>query len=182
GHPPPGAAAPPAPAHLGSAAAPPPTLTGTSAQATQTGEPDFGRAAKHRGRGWKPAVAALAVAAALIAAGLAGWQAGLTGAATPRSSTPPSPPMGLISSARLTGQQAGVMLAELRRLGLRPRLAWVPTSAHPPGTVLSVQPASTLPPNTIITVTIAAQHGDQAGGGGNGNGGNEGSDGGGDGG
>jgi len=172
----------PATAHLGSAAAPPPTLTGASAQATQAGEPDFGGAAKHRGRGWKPAVAALAVAAALIAAGLAGWQAGLTGAATPRSSAPPSPPMVLVSSARLAGQQAGVVLAELRRLGLRPRLAWVPTSAHPPGTVLSVQPAGTLPPDTVVTVTVAARHGDQAGGGGNGNGGNEGGDGGGDGG
>jgi uncharacterized membrane protein YgcG len=40
---------------------------------------------------------------------------------------------------------------------LRPRLAWVPTSAQAPGTVLSVQPGGALPPDTLVTVTIAAQ-------------------------
>src|SRR5262249_59456929 len=88
------------------------------------------------------------------------------------------PPMVLVSSARLAGQQAGVVLAELGRLGLRPRLAWVPTSAQPPGTVLSVRPAGALPPDTVVTVTVAARHGDRAGGGGNGNGGDQGGGGG----
>jgi uncharacterized membrane protein YgcG len=87
------------------------------------------------------------------------------------------------------------VLAELRRLDLRPRLAWVPTSAQAPGTVLSVQPGGALPPDTLVTVTIAAQPalqsdpgnggggaGDGDGGGDRGGGDNGGSDGGGNGG
>ena len=118
--------------------------------------------------------------AALTAAGLAGWQAGLAGAArpnstaTPRPPGPPSVPTVLVSSAGLVGQPAGVVLADLRRLGLRPDLAWLPTSARPAGTVLSVLPDGTLPPETIVTVTVAAQPGDQMGGG-DGNGGHDGS-------
>ena len=84
--------------------------------------------------------------------------------------------MVLLSSASPVGQPVGVVLADLRRLGLRPDLAWVPTSAQPPGTVLSVQPDGTLPPQTIVTVTVAAppaQHGDQMGDG-DGNGGHDG--------
>src|SRR5262249_47035534 len=144
---------------------------------------------RHPHSTWKRVGAGLAVAAALTAAGLAGWQASLTGAARPHSTATPRPhppPMVLVSSARLVGQQVGFVVADLHRLDLRPRLAWVPTSAQPPGTVLSVQPGGALPPTTIVTVTVAAQpiyHRYQTGGGGGDtSGGNDGGSGGNDGG
>jgi len=143
----------------------------------------------------------LALAAALIAAGLGGWQAGLTGAArqhsvpvTSRPREPHSAPAILVSSARLIGRPASLVLAELRRLDLRPRLLWAPTSARAPGTVLSVQPGGAVHPGTIVTVTAARpvppgaqNNGDGRGGngsndgGGNGGDGNAGGDGGGNG-
>jgi len=100
--------------------------------------------------------------------------------------------MVLVRSARWAGRPAPGVLAELRHLDLRPRQAWVPTSAQAPGTVLSVQPGGALPPDTLVTVTIAAQpalHSDPGNGGGSasngdsgGGGDNGGSDGGGNGG
>jgi serine/threonine-protein kinase len=183
----------PIPASGGPPAAPCLTLPDIGAQATQAGQPAFGgRPVTRQPRSARKRIGAgLAVAAAMTAAGLAGWQAGLTGAATPHSAaaarhpTAQSPPMVLVSSASLVGQQPRVVLADLRRLGLRPRLAWVPAPAQPPGTVLSVQPGGALPPGTVVTVAVAAQpaqQGDQTGDGGDGNGGNDGGDGGSDGG
>jgi eukaryotic-like serine/threonine-protein kinase len=168
----------------GSGPAVPLTLTDISAQATQASLPVVGgRQVRRPGASrWTKAGAGLAMVAALTAAGLAGWQAGLAGAArphsaaTPRQQRPPPAPVVLVSSAGLAGQPVGVVLADLRRLGLRPDLAWVPTSARPPGTVLSVQPDGTLPPQTIVTVTVAAppaQQGDHTGSG-DGNGGHDG--------
>jgi uncharacterized membrane protein YgcG len=103
--------------------------------------------------------------------------------------------MVLVRSALLTGQPAGKALADLHRLDLRPRLAWAPTSAQPPGTVLSVQPSGALPPDTLVTVTVATRPafqggpgnsgghgGDGDGGGGGDNGGSDGGNGGSDGG
>src|SRR5258705_2372804 len=63
-----------------------------------------------------------------------------------------------------------------------PRLVWVTSGAHAPGTALSVQPGGRLLPGTIAVVTAAAQfvqQGDQNGGagaepGGGGNGGGDG--------
>jgi protein kinase-like protein len=150
------------------------TLADIGAETTLASQPAIGAraVARHPRSTWKRAGTGLAVAAALTAAGLAGWQASLTGAARPHSTATPrphSPPMVLVSSAGLVGQQAGFVVADLHRLGVRPRLARVPTSAQPPGTVLSVQPGGPLPPTTIVTVTVAAQpiyHGYQTGGGG----------------
>ena len=174
-----------------------PTLSDIGAQETQAGRPAFGGHPVPRRPGarpprsaWKRIAAGLAVVAAMTAAGLAGWQADLTGAATPhtaaaRHPAPQSPPMVLVSRASLVGQQAGVVVTDLRRLGLRPRLAWVPTRAQPPGTVLTVQPRGALPPGTVVTVAIAAQpaqQGGQTGDGGDGDGGNGGGNGGSDGG
>jgi serine/threonine-protein kinase len=188
----------------GSPVAPSLTLTDIGAQVTQTRLPALGeRPVAWRPRAtWKKAGLGLAAAAVLAAACLGGWQASLSGTTRPHSTTPrqsarPSAPMVLVRSARWVGRPAPGVLAELRRLDLRPRVAWVPTSAQPPGTVLSVQPGGTLPPDTIVTVTIAAQptlqsdpgngdgsagDGDGGGGGDNGGGDNGGSDGGGNGG
>ena len=144
----------------------------------------------------------LALAAALVAVGLGGWQAGLTGAARPSSAasarprTPPPAPTVLVSSASFIGRRARPVVAELRGLGLQPRLVWVPTLAVAPGTVVSIKPGGALPPGTIVTVTAAAHPAPQGGqgsggeqggngsndGGGSDGGGNGGSDGGGNGG
>lgn len=152
-------------ASVGSPVPPSLTLTDIGAQVTQTRLPalDARPMAGHPRAAWKKAGIGLAAAAALAAACLGGWQASLSGATRPHSttiprhSTRPSAPMVLVRSARLAGQPASVVLAALHRLDLRPRLAWVPTSAQPPGTVLSVQPGGALPPDTLVTVTIAAQ-------------------------
>jgi serine/threonine-protein kinase len=143
----------------GSPVAPSLTLTDIGAQVTQTRLPGLGeRPIAWRPRAtWKRAGTALAVAAALAAACLGGWRASLSGttrphSTTPRQSTRPPAPMVLVRSARWAGRPAPGVLAELRHLDLRPRLAWVPTSAQAPGTVLSVQPGGALPPETVVTV------------------------------
>src|SRR5215469_12385184 len=154
----------------GSGSAPPLTLTDLSAPPVQASPPVSSgpQAGRRPGPMWKKAGAGLAIVAALTVAGLAGWQAGLAGAArshgtaTPRQPSPPSAPMVVVSSASLVGQRAAVVLADLRRLGLRPHLAWVPASAQPPGTVLSVRPGGPLAPETIVTVTVAAAPAQQA--------------------
>src|SRR5258706_16271686 len=138
---------------------------------------------------WRPLRAGLAAAAALAAVGVGGWQFGVIDATRPPSMvvlrTPP-PPTVEVDTARLVGQPVHVVLAQLRRLGLEPRLVWVTSGAHAPGTALSVQPGGRLLPGTIAVVTAAAQfvqQGDQNGGAGAepGGGGNGGGDGGGDG-
>jgi len=182
----------PPPAASDSPAAVPLTLA--DVRATQAYRPAPGRemaARRPRARPGKAgaglAAAAVLTAAVLIAAGLAGWRASLAGAARPHGtaavpgrSAPPAAPMALVSSARLEGQQASTVLADLLRHGLRPRLSWVPTSAQPPGTVLSVYPDGALPPETVVQVTAAqpAQQAGQAGDGGDGNGGGDGGHGG----
>jgi serine/threonine-protein kinase len=174
----------------GTPAAAPLTLTDISVPVTQASLPALDE--RHGASAtWKMAGAGLAVAAALTAVGLGGWQAGLTSAARPHSTAVPGPsrprpvPMVLVRSTRLTGQPAGIVLADLRRLDLRPHLAWAATLARPPGTVLSVRPGGPVPPETLVTVTVATQPaiqgdaGDGGDGGGDGGGGGGGNDGGG---
>jgi len=166
-------------ASAGSSATSSLTLTDTGAPVTQTFQSAPGErpTARRSPAAWRRARSTLAVAAILAVAFLGGWQASLTGTAgphsttIPRQSTRPSTPMVLVRSARLAGQPASAVLADLHRLDLRPRLVWVPTSAQPPGTVLSVQPGGALPPDTLVTVTVAAQpalQGDPGNGGGSG--------------
>src|SRR5499427_2921360 len=171
----------PAAASGGSSAAPFLTLAETGAGATQASQLalDGRPVARHPRPAWKKIGAGLSAAAALTMAGLGGWQAGLAGSARPHSTASPRrsapPPMVLVSSATLTGRRVGFVTADLRRLGVLPRLTWVPTSARPPGTVLSIQPGGTLPPTTVITVTVAAQpsHQSYQAGGDTGGGGND---------
>jgi len=186
----------PAAASGGSSAAPFLTLAETGAETTQASQLalDERRVARHPRPAWKKIGAGLAAAAALTIAGLGGWQAGLAGSARPHSTASPRrsapPPMVLVSGATLTGRRVGFVTADLRRLGVLPRLAWVPTSVRPPGTVLPIQPGGALPPATVITVTVAAQPshqnyqagGDAGGGGNDGGGDGGGNNGGGDGG
>jgi eukaryotic-like serine/threonine-protein kinase len=144
---------------------PAPTLAQASSAALQEdGQPPIrtpAGAARHRMR-WVLIAAGLAIAAALVAAGAARWKTPVTGA-RPHTVVRPNPPAShpapavAVNAASLTGKPVGFVLAELRRLGLRPDLVWVPSSAQPPGTVLQVQPAGTLPRGTTVTVTAAAQ-------------------------
>jgi eukaryotic-like serine/threonine-protein kinase len=116
----------------------------------------------HRMR-WMLIAAGLAISAAIIAAGAARWKTPVTDATRPHSTIQPNPPAShpppaiAVKAASFAGRPAGAVLADLRRLGLRPGLVWVPTSAQPPGTVLQVQPAGTLPRGTTVTVSAAAQ-------------------------
>ena len=116
-----------------------------------------------RRRRWRRAgTARLAMAAALVLVGLIGWGVGLieasgspaTAARHPAPSA--SAPGVAVSSAAFVGLPASKVLADMRRLGLRPNLVGVATSAEPPGTVLSVQPVGILAPGTVVTVTFAA--------------------------
>jgi serine/threonine-protein kinase len=143
------------------------TQADIGAEATLASRPavDARSVARHPRSTWKLVGAGLAAAAALTAAGLGAWHASLTGAARPHSTATPrplAPPMVLVSRARLVGQRVGFVVADLLWLGVRPRLTRVPTSAQPPGTVLSVQPGGALPPTTIVTVTVAARPIDQS--------------------
>jgi eukaryotic-like serine/threonine-protein kinase len=119
-------------------------------------------AARHRMR-WMLIAAGLAISAAMIAAGAARWKTPVTGATRPHTVARPNPPAShpapaiAVNAASLTGRPVGAVLAQLRRLGLRPGLVWVPSSAQPAGTVLQVQPAGTLPRGTTVTVTAASQ-------------------------
>jgi len=141
-----------------------------------------------RRRRWRPAGTAwLAVAAALVLVGMIGWRVGLVEASgSPATEAhhpaPSAPAPGVaVSSAALVGLPASKVVADLRRLGLRPNLVGVATSAEPPGTVLSVQPGGILAPGTVVTVTVAARlpTDNHNGDGGPGSGGSDGSDGGG---
>jgi serine/threonine-protein kinase len=113
-------------------------------------------------RRWRSAGAWLAVAAALVMVGLIGWRAGLTSASgppgpvAPSKAVSPSAPGIAVNSAAFVGRPADGVLADLQRLGLRPVLVRVATSAQPPGTVLSVQPGGRLQPGATVTVTVAA--------------------------
>jgi serine/threonine-protein kinase len=115
-----------------------------------------------RRRRWRRAGPAwLAIAASLVAVGLIGWRIGLVDASgSPATvarppATSPSDPGAAFSSAALVGLPASKVLADLQRLGIRPNLADVATSAEAPGTVLSVEPGGILAPGTVVTVTVA---------------------------
>jgi hypothetical protein len=78
-----------------------------------------------------------------------------------------------------------MVMRQLRRLGLNPRLAWAINGGQRPGTVVSVRPGGRVPPGSTVIVYAARQppghqgnghgqhgHGGDGGGGGDGNGNN----------
>jgi serine/threonine-protein kinase len=157
----------PAPALSGSRAADRvPTLIQTGGSALPDDSPPRVRtvagAVRHRRR-WMLIVAGLAISAAVIVAGAALWRTPVTGVTRPHTIARPDPfashppPFIAVNAASLTGRPAGAVLVELRGLGLRPGLVWVPTSAQSPGTVLRVQPAGSLPPGATVTVSAATR-------------------------
>jgi eukaryotic-like serine/threonine-protein kinase len=138
-------------------------------------------------RAWPRRRVALAIAAASIVAGLAGWLVSTaTGGATPAVTPPPavsrssSPAADMVTvdSSALIGQPVAAVRSTLQSLGLQPQVNWVSQSdqSQVPGTVVSVQPSGPVPAGSIVTVTAVLQHdhSDGQGGGGHdhGNGGN----------
>ncbi|MGE5288643.1 MAG: serine/threonine-protein kinase [Micromonosporaceae bacterium] len=133
----------------------------------------WGRAGPRRG-------GALAVAGAVVAAGLAGWLlAGVFSAAPPRqaagvrqsapAASAPAVQMVAVSGA-LAGQPVSAVWQQLLQLGVRPHVVWVRSRQQAPGTVVSVQPSGRVPVGSTVTVTVARQfrgHGHGGGQGGN---------------
>ena len=142
-------------------------------------------------------MAALAVAAAALIAGLAGVMlASGSGTASPqrhpaahRQTTPPptSPPEHSssaqtvqVNGSALIGQPVDAVTQRLRQLGLRVHVTMVRTDQQAPGTVVSVQPGGQVAAGGSVTVTAALapaghaadghHHGDGNGKGGGGNG------------
>jgi serine/threonine-protein kinase len=136
-------------------------------------------------RAWPRRRVALAIGAASIVAGLAGWLvSSATGGATPAVSPPASSPAAsrsadtvTVDSNALIGQPVGAVEQMLQSLGLRPKVSWVTQSdqSQNPGAVVSVQPSGQVQTGRIVIVTAIQRHanGDGQGGGhDHGNGGN----------
>jgi hypothetical protein len=124
------------------------------------GAPAASAAPAHRWRSGR----ALALAVAVVVAGLTGWLlVGTIGA------TPQQPPAKHHAAARtqgtvrtvevnagaLTGQPVGAVGRQLRQLGLHPHVVWVTNGAQAPGTVISVQPSGPVPAGSAIRVSAA---------------------------
>jgi hypothetical protein len=103
----------------------------------------------------------LAVAGAVVAAGVAGWLlAGAFGAASPQrpAGTPHAAAAARtveVNAGALTGEPAGQVSQRLRQLGLHPRVLWATNGDQPPGTVISVQPSGPVTAGATVTVTAA---------------------------
>ncbi len=132
--------------------------------------------------------ALLLAAAATVAliVGLTGWLlvAGTSNApsaprrpaaqhpARQRPTTAVAPRTVPVDQGALINQPLDEVVSQLRQLGLRVRVVFVP-SDQDHGTVLSVQPSGKVPVGTRVVVTVAAHHhGDGGNGGGQGGGGN----------
>ena len=152
----------------------PATLTGLPAMDQAPADPRGG-ARPRRG-------VVLAVAAAIVVAGLAGWLLrGGVGASsqhqpgTPAASTP-AVRMVAVNADALTGQPVRVVRQQLTQLGLQPHVVWAPTDGQDPGTVISVQPNGQVPVGSVVRVTAALKpfghdgHGNGHGNGGDGQG------------
>lgn len=159
----------------------PPTLTDAE-DATLADAPVPGQLAGYsrRRQGWPSARRGvlLAVAAAAVTAGLAGWLlagvfAGPHYPATQQTTAaPPASAAGMVevNGAALAGQPASVVRQQLSQLGLQPRMVLVPARDQAPGTVVSVQPTGEVPAGSVVVLTVAAQPHDHGHGHGKGNG------------
>jgi serine/threonine protein kinase len=138
------------------------------------GDPRRPWAQSRRGprRSWPAYRVGLAIGAATIVAGVAGWMlsgvtSGTSAAAnlgnSPGTSVSSSPPAGTVTvrSAALVGQPVRLVYRYLRTLGLRPEVRWVhPGGQSPaPGTVLSVQPSGPVTAGSVVVVTAVRRHG-----------------------
>jgi serine/threonine-protein kinase len=113
------------------------------------------------------ALLVLAAAAVAVIVGLTGWMlvSGASSAAPPAPRHPAAArhPTTAVASmvtvpADLGGQPFTDVVQQLRTLGLKVKLTWVPTDQEDPGTVLSVHPVGPVRRGTTVTVTVAAHH------------------------
>jgi serine/threonine-protein kinase len=134
---------------------------------------------------------AVALAVALVVAGLTGWLLVGTIGATPQAThhaatrTQGTVRTVEVNAGALIGQPVGAVGRQLRQLGLHPHVVWVTNGAQAPGTVISIQPSGAVPIGSAVRVTAArappghrhdhghdhGHGGDQGGGQGDGNGG-----------
>jgi serine/threonine-protein kinase len=135
----------------------PATLIGTPALGGAPAPPGSQRDRRQPRRG-----VLLAVACALLLAGLAGWLLTAAFAAAPGSPgaaprTPGTPAVRTVAvdAGALAGQRAGVVVRRLRQLGLRPHVVWAVNGGKEPGTVISVQPSGQVPVGSTVMVTAA---------------------------
>ena len=116
---------------------------------------------------WRPAV--LAGIAAVVASLLGLAVAGVLASASPdrqlATVPPPTAAPGAVTAVRtvevnadqLAGQPVGAVRRQLRQLGLRVRVLWLPSDQRRAGTALSVQPNGRVAAGSLITVTAALQ-------------------------
>jgi serine/threonine-protein kinase len=106
----------------------------------------------------------LAVAAAIVVAGLAGWLLrGGVGAASPQhppgtphpAASTPAARIVAVNADALTGQPVHLVRQQLSQLGLHPTVVWAHADGQEPGTVVSVQPSGQVPAGSAVTVTAA---------------------------
>jgi hypothetical protein len=91
-----------------------------------------------------------------VAGQVAGVASGAHSASpAPAASGVPAARMVMVDEAVLAGQPAGPVLRQLRRVGLRPRVVWVPDGHLAAGTVISVRPAGQVLAGGTVTVTAA---------------------------
>jgi len=104
---------------------------------------------------------AVALAVALVVAGLTGWLLVGTIVATPRAThhagarTQSTVRTVEVNAGALTGQPVGAVGRQLRQLGLHPHVVWATNGAQAPGTVVSVQPSGAVPIGSAVRVTVA---------------------------
>ncbi len=177
-------------------------LAGPAGDGPHDGQPGYNAPAAAAGYGARErrqrssgrrGLAAAAVVAFLIVAGLAGWLvASLAGAAAPQAArshgTHPAGRTVTVNAAALIGRPVREVARELRHRGLLVAITWQPTADARPGTVLAVHPSGKVLAGTTIQITAArrdhgehrgrdnghghdGQGGDGHGGGGNGQGG-----------
>jgi eukaryotic-like serine/threonine-protein kinase len=146
----------------------------------EAGGPPLGHRHARR-EAWRPArrPRALLIAAAAVAviAGLTGWVLVASEPSAPAHPAavhhpPPKPttaarPMAEVNAGALVGQPYGAVVQQLRQLGLRVRLNFVP-SDQDHGTVLAVRPSGNVPVGSVVVLTVAAHHHHDGGDGGDG--------------
>jgi eukaryotic-like serine/threonine-protein kinase len=114
-------------------------------------------------------LAAAAVVAFLIVAGLAGWLiASLAGAAAPQAARSHGTHLAgrtvTVNAAALVGRPVHEVARELRHRGLLVAITWQPTGDARPGTVLAVHPSGKVLAGTTIQITAARRdHGEHHG-------------------
>jgi hypothetical protein len=105
---------------------------------------------------------AVALAVAVIVAGLIGWLVVGTITASPPAThhhaaarTQGTVRTVNVNADALTGKPVGAVGRRLRQLGLHPHVVWAINGGQEPGTVVSIRPSGQVPIGSSVTVTAA---------------------------